>query len=198
MFNLTENAEVIVIGTSAGGVDILKNILPAIKKSQHLKVALVIHLPPEGPNLIPSLMGPSCDLTITEAEPGEPMLSDHIYVSPTDYHLLLESNYTLSLSNEELVNFSRPSIDLLFESAAYAFGKKAVGILLTGANHDGAQGLKKIKEMGGLTIIQDPSEAEYKAMPESALEIMKPDLILSTKKLADLLTEISMIRRVHA
>lgn len=198
MYNLIENAEVIVIGTSAGGVEILKNILPAIKKSRHLKVALVIHLPPEGPNLIPSLMGPSCDLTITEAEPGEPMLSDHIYVSPTDYHLLLESNYTLSLSNEELVNFSRPSIDLLFESAAYAFGKKTVGILLTGANHDGAQGLKKIKEMGGLTIIQDPGEAEYKAMPESALEIMKPDLILTTKKLSDLLTEISQTRRVHA
>jgi two-component system chemotaxis response regulator CheB len=180
--------ELIVIGTSAGGLDVLNKILPAMKISGLLKACVVIHLPASGPNLIPDLMSEKCSLQVKEAEPGEKILPDTIYISPPDYHLCIEPNQILSLSSEEPVNFSRPSIDLLFESAAYAYGNKVAGILLTGANSDGAKGLLKIKEAGGITIVQDTSDAEYEVMPQSALDIMKPDHVLPVSEIAKLVT----------
>lgn len=191
------SVELIVIGASAGGIDVLNAILPALKKSSNLKCAVVIHLPPEGPNLIPSLMEPRCTWKVSEAIPGEPLENNHIYISPNDYHLCIEPNFTISLSSEEQVNFSRPSIDLLFESAAYSGGAKTLGILLTGANDDGAIGLKKIKELGGKTIVQDPKNAQYPVMPASALKIMTPDFILSHNEIAKLLEEISLGRKLN-
>jgi two-component system chemotaxis response regulator CheB len=187
MLEKFSKAELFVIGTSAGGVDLLHKILPAFKKTSHYKVALVIHMAPEGPNLIPSLFTESNLLKVSEAIPGEVIENDHIYVSPTDYHLCIEPNKTFSLSSEEPVNFSRPSIDLLFESAAYAYGKHVVGILLSGANEDGARGLRKIQEAGGITIVQDTKEAEFSYMPLAALKIMKPDLILTSDEIASLI-----------
>lgn len=165
----------VVLGASAGGLDALKALLPPFKRPSALSVLIVIHLPPEGPNLIPSLFKDLSDFAIKEAESGEKALPETIYVAAPDYHLSLEPNGNISLTNEAPVNFSRPSIDLLFESAAYSLGPKVLGILLTGANHDGANGLSMIKKLGGVTIIQDPQEADYPAMPASALKIMEPD-----------------------
>lgn len=182
--------EMIVIGTSAGGVDMLKKIAPAFAKSGFVKCAIVIHMSPNGPNLIPSLMADDCAFKVKEAEPGEPMEPDTIYIAPPDYHICLEPNHIVTLSNEEPLNFSRPSIDVLFDSAAYAYGKRTLGILLTGANNDGATGLKTIQNAGGKTVIQKPEEAEWNVMPQSALEIMKPDLILSTKEIIELIQSI--------
>lgn len=182
--------EMIVIGTSAGGVDILKKIAPSFRKNGKIKVAVVIHLSPSGPNLIPSLLEDECQLRVKEAEPGEPMEADTIYIAPPDYHLCLEPNHIMTLSTEEHVNFSRPSIDVLFDSAAYAFREKSMGILLTGANNDGAIGLKTIQNMGGKTVIQKPEEAEWDVMPQSALEIMKPDHILTTEEIKKLIQSI--------
>ncbi|MFP5385818.1 MAG: chemotaxis protein CheB [Bacteriovoracia bacterium] len=190
MLDILSKIDLFVIGTSAGGIDLLNKILPSFKRTFHYKVALVIHMPPEGPNLIPSLYKDSCLLDISEAIPGEEIKADHIYVSPVDYHLCVEPDETFSLSSEEPVNFSRPSIDLLFESAAYAYGKKVAGILLSGANEDGARGLKMIQDAGGVTIVQNPSDAEYEFMPESALKIMKPDLILSSDEIASLISNL--------
>lgn len=183
--------EMIVIGTSAGGLDLLNLILPAIAKTQKLKVCVVIHLAPTGPNLIPELLDDRCSLLVKEAEPGEMLQEDVIYISPPDYHLCVEPNMILTLSSEEQVNYSRPSIDVLFESAAYAFGKKTLGILLTGANSDGAEGLRKIKDAGGITIVQEPGDAEYGVMPQSAISLMEPDYILEKEKIRDFLKELS-------
>lgn len=175
--------ELIVIGTSAGGVDMLKKLAPAFKKSGKIKVAIVIHISPSGPNLIPSLLQDDCSMRVKEAEPGEPMEADTIYIAPPDYHLCVEPNQIISLSTEEAVQFSRPSIDVLFDSAAFAYGNKVLGILLTGANSDGSVGLKTIKDAGGTTIVQRPEDAEWEVMPASALEIMKPDYILTTEEI---------------
>jgi two-component system, chemotaxis family, protein-glutamate methylesterase/glutaminase len=182
-----EKTELFVIGASAGGIDMLNRILPHFEKCGQFSVVVVIHLPPEGPNLLTSLFEPVCKLNASEAIPGEPLKRDHIYFAPSDYHLCLEPNHTLSLSSEEPLNFSRPSIDILFESAAFAFGHKACGILLTGANNDGALGLKKIQEAGGIAIVQEPKDAEYDTMPLSAMEIMRPDYIMNKVELSELI-----------
>jgi two-component system chemotaxis response regulator CheB len=182
----------VVIGTSAGGIDALMKILPAFKAPSSLSVALVIHLHPQGENLIPSLMSPDCEFKIKEAESGEPIIGKTIYVAPVNYHLCLEPNHTLSLSSEPLLNFSRPSIDMLFESAAYAYHKHVLGILLTGANDDGARGLKCIQDTGGLTLIQNPESSEFPMMPKSALAMFKPNLILNLDQIAKFITELSL------
>lgn len=190
--------ELIVIGTSAGGVDILKKIAPAFSKSGRLKVAIVIHISPDGPNLIPSLMGDNCALKVKEAEPGEPMENDTVYIAPPDYHLCVEPNHILTLSSEEPLNFSRPSIDVLFDSAAYAYGNKVLGILLTGANNDGAEGMKKIQKMGGMTIVQKPSDAEWNVMPKAAIDMMKPDYILTTEEIINKIKNICSEGSIYA
>lgn len=190
--------ELFVIGTSAGGVDILSSILPAFTKTSRFKVAVVIHMSPDGPNLVPSLMSDRCNLTVKEAEAGELLLADHIYIAPPDYHLLIEPNKSLSLSTDEQVNFSRPSIDVMFDTSAYAYGDKVAGILLTGANDDGAKGLQKIKEYGGLTIVQEPSDAEYETMPASAIKLFRPDLVMTKDEIVRLIREICDDRRPHA
>lgn len=183
--------ELVVIGVSAGGIEMLNKIIPSFKMNGRLKVAIVIHMPPTGPNLIPSLLKDITPLTVKEADPGEILSADHIYIAPPDYHLCIEPGGSISLSSEEPVNFSRPSIDILFESAAYAFGKKTLGILLTGANNDGAIGLKKIQEYGGKTIVQDPNEAQFDEMPKSALAIMKPDYIFKAGDIAEFIKTLS-------
>lgn len=184
--------ELIVIGTSAGGVEILQKLAPAFKKSGKIKACVVIHMSPSGPNLIPSLMAENCEFRVKEAEPGEPIEPDTIYVAPPDYHLSVEPNNIITLSTEEPVNFSRPSIDVLFDSAAYAYGEKVLGILLTGSNNDGARGLKKIKDQGGTTIVQKPSDAEWNTMPASAMEIMTPDHILTANEIIKFITDLSL------
>lgn len=176
--------EYVVIGTSAGGLDVLNTVLPAFSLQGKFKVFVVIHLPPSGPNLIPDLMNERCELFVKEAEPGEEIKENTIYIAPPDYHLCLEPNHILTLSAEGPVNFSRPSIDILFESAAYAYGKKVLGLLFTGANQDGADGLKKIVEAHGMAIVQKPEDAEYDVMPRSALEILSPDYVLTAKEIS--------------
>lgn len=186
--------ELVVIGVSAGGIEMLNKIVPSFKMNGKIKVAIVIHMPPSGPNLIPSLMKDITPLTVKEADAGESLSPDHIYIAPPDYHLCIEPGGTISLSSEEPVNFSRPSIDILFESAAYAFGNKTLGILLTGANNDGALGLKKIQELGGKTIVQDPKDAQFNEMPKSALAIMKPDYVLTSGDISEFIATLSRPR----
>ncbi len=177
----------VAIGTSAGGVDALLTLLPLFKKPSDLSVLFVLHLPASGPNLIPSLLSDRCDFVIKEAESGEAVLPETIYMAPPDYHLSLETNGTVSLSTEELVNFSRPSIDVLFESVAHAAKDQALGILLTGANEDGARGLKLIHDRKGVTIVQDPGDADFPTMPAAALAYIEPDLTVSLEELKEVL-----------
>lgn len=179
--------EYVVLGASAGGVEALKTVFSHLGEKRHLKFSLVLHMPATGLNLMGELLHNYCSWEINEATSGEVAKPGSITLAAPDYHLSLERNGSYSLSSEELVNYSRPSIDVLFESAAYAFKEKTLGILLTGANQDGAQGLKKIQDFGGVTIVQDPTTAICPHMPQSALDLMRPDEILTLQEISDFL-----------
>lgn len=182
--------EIVAVGASAGGVDALKRVLRSIKKPSDFSVLVVLHFRADGPNLLPGLFKDDCEFSIKEAESGEIMLPETIYIAPPNYHLSAEPNHTLSLSAEPPVNFSRPSIDVLMDSVAVSYGEKAMGILLTGASHDGAKGMLKIHEGGGITLVQDPSEAEFPIMPEAAIALFKPSKVLTLKEMSEFLSSL--------
>lgn len=159
----------IVIGASAGALDALSAILPALPEDFELPIMVVVHVPPDKKSVLADLFQAKCRVRVIEAEDKEPVRGGTVYFAPPDYHLLVEESGRLSLSTEEAVLFSRPSIDVLFESAADVYGSGLVGIVLSGANHDGAQGLQAICDAGGRALVQNPLEAFASAMPEAAL-----------------------------
>lgn len=161
--------EAVVIGGSAGSVDALMAILPALQPTCGVAVFVVLHLPRERPSLLGSIFAPKCRLRVVEAQDKEPVEAGTIYFAPPDYHLLIDQGPQLALDAGELVNYSRPAIDVLFESAADAYAERLIGIVLSGANSDGAAGLKAIQRAGGLTLVQHPDTAVARAMPEAAL-----------------------------
>ncbi len=162
--------EAVAIGASAGAVEALTQILPALPEEYPLPVLVVVHVPSDRSNMLVPHFQAKCRTQVREAEDKEPICSGTIYFAPPDYHLLVESDRTISLSVDEPVLHSRPSIDVLFESAADAFGAALVGVVLTGANQDGAAGLKAIVDAGGQALIENPSGAYASAMPRAALE----------------------------
>ena len=159
----------LVIGASAGAVQALLKLLPALPASYSLPIMVVIHVPPDRANALVPLLADKCRIAVKEAEDKEPIAPGVVYFAPSDYHLLVEADGSLSLSSDELVNHSRPSIDVLFESAADAFGERLTGLVLTGANDDGALGLKAVMAAGGAGLVQDPAEAYAATMPAAAL-----------------------------
>lgn len=159
----------VAIGASAGAVEMLLTILPQLPADYALPVFIVVHVPPDRDHALVGLMQPRCAITIKEAEDKEPHQPGTVYFAPADYHLLIEADGTVALSSDEQVNFSRPAIDVLFESAALAFGESLMAVVLTGANQDGADGLRLICGAGGRTLVQDPATAPAAAMPEAAL-----------------------------
>lgn len=163
--------EAVVIGASAGAVETLSAILPGLPTGFSMPVVVVVHLPSDRRSAMAELFAAKCRLPVEEANDKQPIIGGTIYFAPPDYHLLIEPNRHFSLSVDEPVMFSRPSIDVLFESAADAYGPQGVGIILTGANSDGAKGLKAIVDAGGTGIVQDPLNAQASAMPESALRM---------------------------
>ncbi|WP_144098212.1 chemotaxis protein CheB [Croceicoccus sediminis] len=161
--------QAVVIGASAGGVQALSQVLPALPADFPVPIMVVVHIPPRRDNALVDLFARKCRLAVKEAEDKEPIASGTIYFAPPDYHLLVETGGTFALSSDETVNHSRPAIDVLFESAADAYGPGLVGIVMTGANHDGAQGLRALCAAGGQGIVQAPATAEVATMPEAAL-----------------------------
>jgi two-component system chemotaxis response regulator CheB len=136
-------------------------------------------------------MNAMCPLEVKEAESNEKIEAGYIYFAPPNYHLLIESDFTFSLTTDEKHNYSRPSIDVLFESAAWAYSKNLIGVVLTGANSDGAIGLKMIKDFGGMTVIQSPCSALSPAMPRAALKIAHPEIKLKVEEIAEKLIELA-------
>lgn len=183
-------AEAIVIGTSAGGLDALSVILPPLPEGYPLPVIAVIHLTPNKNSLVAELFQSKCAAAVKEAEDKEPIRAGTIYFAPPDYHLLVESDKHLSLSSEEPVHYSRPSIDVLFESAADAYGAGLIGIVLTGANDDGASGLRQIQAQGGTAIVQLPVEAQSPQMPWAALNACPQARTMSLEEIAAFLLEV--------
>ena len=159
----------VLIGGSAGSVDALQKILSDLPARFSLPIVVVQHLPANLRVNLDMVYGPHSDMRLEEAEDKMRLEAGHVYFAPASYHLLVEKDLSLSLSVDELVHFSRPSIDVLFESAAVSLRDRCAAILLTGANEDGAKGLKFLRERGAVTIVQDPATAQVKMMPEAAL-----------------------------
>ncbi|MEH2068169.1 MAG: chemotaxis protein CheB [Nostoc sp.] len=176
--------QIVVIGTSLGGLSALKIILEKLPTDFSVPIAIVQHRHKESNNALQQLLQESIFLPIREVEDKDEILPRHVYLAPADYHLLVEPGY-FALSIDEPVSYARPSIDVLFESAADIYGEQVIGIILTGANHDGMQGLKKIKARGGTTIVQKPATAESCIMPEAAISAVAVDWILTLSDIAD-------------
>ena len=179
--------DAVVIGTSAGGVEALMLLLPALPANLQAAVLVVIHLPRERPSLLVEIFAPRCVVPVREAHDKEPVQPGTVYFAPPDYHLLVDEGPQLSLSTDELVNFSRPSIDVLFESAADVYGERLLGMVLTGGNSDGAEGLAAVQRRGGRTAVQAPQTAVVSLMPQSALKRVAADHVLPLDGLAALL-----------
>jgi two-component system, chemotaxis family, protein-glutamate methylesterase/glutaminase len=160
----------IIIGTSAGGLHVLTFLLQKLPADYPIPVLVVQHRAKDQRSLLEEVLQSKTNIKIKQADEKEKISGGCVYIAPPDYHLLVESDMTLSLSSDELVRYSRPAIDVLFESAAVVFREALIGIVLTGASNDGTAGIKAVAKNGGLTIAQDPAEAEYPYMPKSAVE----------------------------
>ncbi len=175
----------VVIGASAGAIQALSLILPELPGDFPWPVLIVVHIPADRDNILAPLFEQKCRMAVREAEDKEPALPGTIYFAPPDYHLLVEADGSLSLSTEEAVLYSRPSIDVLFESAADAFGDAVTAIVLTGASADGAVGLRAICDAGGTALIEEPETAYADAMPRAAIAACPSARVLTLEAIAD-------------
>lgn len=182
--------EAVVIGVSAGGLKALSAILPGLPRDYPLPIMICIHLPPGKKSIVAELFDEKCAVAVREAEDKEPIQPGTVYFAPPDYHLMVEPDRRLSLSSEEPVLFSRPSINVLFETAADAYGPGLLGIVLTGANNDGAQGLSTIMLAGGTAVIEDPADAYQAAMPQAAIEACPGAQVMSLDDMASYLLKV--------
>ncbi len=180
----------VIIGASAGALEALSLLLPPLPPSFPLPILVVVHIPPDKPSVLAEIFTTKCRLRAIEAEDKEPVEPGVIYFAPPNYHLLLEDRCTVALSNEDEVLFSRPSIDVAFESAADVWGEELVGIILTGANQDGAKGLRAICDAGGTAIVQNPAQAYASAMPEAAASSCPQASIMSLEEISAYLLSI--------
>jgi len=176
--------EAVVIGTSAGGVGALGKLLPALPAETPFPVVVVVHVARGRQSALIEVFAPRCAVAVREATDKEPVAPGTVWFAPPDYHLLVESRRTFSLSIEGPIHYSRPAIDPLFESAAVAYGAALVGVILTGASEDGADGALAIIEAGGVVIVEDPACAESPAMPAAALARVTPHAIGSVVEIA--------------
>jgi two-component system chemotaxis response regulator CheB len=172
--------ELVVIGGSAGALEALLALVPALPDELTTPIVLVLHLGQAQKNLVPEILRNVTRRTVVEADDKQPLLAAHIYVAPANYHLLVERTRTLALSVDEPINFSRPSIDVLFESAADAYGLHCVGVLLSGANDDGSTGLERIAAAGGRALVQAPVTASQPTMPAAAARRLGDRAIVMT------------------
>jgi two-component system chemotaxis response regulator CheB len=179
--------DAIVIGASAGGVEALSILLPALSAGLRAPLIIVLHLPRERPSLLAGIFAPKCALQVKEAEDKMRVEPGTVYFAPPDYHLLLDDGPQFALSIDELVHFSRPSIDVLFESAADIYAERLMGIILTGANDDGAAGLAAVHRAGGVTLVQEPGSAQAPLMALAALKRTAADFVLPLEEIASLL-----------
>lgn len=179
--------EAVVIGASAGAVQALARILPALPADYPLPVLVVVHVPADRDNMLVPHFAATCRIAVREAEDKETIRAGTVYFAPSDYHMLVEPDRTISLSLDPLVHYSRPSIDVLFDSAADAYGPALAGVVLTGANDDGAAGLKAVADAGGVTLAEDPATAYSPAMPRAALDACPAARSMSLDQIASFL-----------
>jgi two-component system, chemotaxis family, protein-glutamate methylesterase/glutaminase len=174
----TKRRYMVVVGVSAGGFAALPRLLGPLKASFSLPVIIVQHEAPNAGDFLPQYLCRHCRLPVKQADEKESIKGGMVYLAPPGYHLLIEEDRTFALSVDDPVNHARPSIDVLFETAAEVYGEGTIGVILTGANSDGAEGLKRIKAAGGHTVVQEPSTAESAYMPRAALAATVVDTVL--------------------
>lgn len=180
----------IVLGASAGGLQMIKRIVISLPAEFSLPVIVVQHIADTSDGVWAGILNERSNVRVKEADEKEPIKAGTVYLAPSNYHLLVEPDQTFTLTIDERVNHARPSIDVLFETAAQAYGESLIGVICTGGNFDGAKGLLNVKKMGGLTIVQDPKTAEAKAMPQAAIEMAPPDYVLPEEGIIQLLLNI--------
>ncbi|MGD0504485.1 MAG: chemotaxis protein CheB [Steroidobacteraceae bacterium] len=181
-----DGVEGVVIGASAGGVQALAELLPAFPEGTAAAIFVVLHLPRDRPSLLTQVFSPKCAVQVREAQDKEPVAPGTVYFAPSNYHLLVDEGPQLALSADDLVHHSRPSIDVLFESAADVYRNRLLGVLLTGANEDGAEGLAAVHDAGGITVVQEPETAEVSTMVLCAMQLKAPDFVLPLGRIAEL------------
>ncbi|MFV0358081.1 MAG: chemotaxis protein CheB [Bacteroides thetaiotaomicron] len=187
--NMSEQA--IVIGASAGGFKALEKLITGLKPSLTLPVIVVSHIASKAENYIVTYLNDKTDIRVKEVSEKEQIKGGTVYFAPPNYHVLVERNKSLSLTTEKPVSYARPSIDVLFETAAETYLDKLWGIILTGANSDGENGCRAIKKWGGYVLVQDPAEAEYQEMPMAVIRAGLQDRIVTIGEMVDLINEIN-------
>lgn len=178
--------EIVAIGASLGGMNALPFVLQDLPKNFSAPIVVVLHRGKDSDDIITAMMQRFTHMKVVEAQDKQPIHSGMVYIAPGDYHLMVEDGH-LALSLDEPVNNSRPSIDVFFESVAEEFQENCIGVILTGANTDGAAGLAEIKRQGGITVVQDPASAESQTMPKAAITATKVDYIVPLEEIGKLI-----------
>jgi len=188
---IIRGCKVLLIGGSAGSLEVLIQILPMLTRIPTFAIVMILHRKSAEDNTLEELIAVKSNIPVIEVEDKTPLQPGNIYIAPSDYHLLFESNDILSLDTSEKINYSRPSIDVSFESAAEVYGESLVGIVLSGANSDGTQGLLAIKNAGGFIAVQQPESAQMAFMPKNALEATNPPYILDVEGILTFISNIN-------
>lgn len=184
------NHDIIVVGASAGGVEALTTLVSALPSKLPAAIFVVLHLPPEPPSLLPTILQRSSRMMVTHAQDKEPIEHGRIYIAQSDCHIVIEHGY-MRVAHGPKENRHRPAVDPLFRSAARSYGPRVQAVILTGNLDDGTAGLKAIKQRGGIAIVQDPENAPYPGMPASAIRNVAVDYVLPIDKIADLLVRLA-------
>ena len=189
---INAKCEVVIIGGSAGSLEVLLQLLPNLNTLNSFALVIVLHRKSGEDNLLENLIRLKTKVPVQDVDDKTPLEPGNIYIAPSDYHLLFEKEHTLSLDTSEKVNYSRPSIDVAFESAAEIYGSTLIAILLSGANADGTKGLEIVKKSGGITVVQKPASAEVPFMPVNAIANMQPDYVLDISGILKFVTNINL------
>lgn len=185
-----DTPQAVVIGTSWGGVEALSTILKDLPQSFPVPIIVIQHQHPNSSDILSSILRNRTEMRVKEADEKEFIAAGTVYIAPANYHLFIELDHSISLSNDAPINYSRPSIDLTFESAADVFGRALIGVILTGANEDGANGMRLLKKLGGITVVQEPATAKMDTMPRAAMNATEIDHVVSLENIAPLLSEL--------
>ena len=188
---MISNCKVIIIGGSAGSLQVLMDLLPSIPMIDSFAIVIVLHRRASDDLTLEELIKVKANIPVKIIEDKVLFKPGYLYVAPANYHLLFEKNNTIALDTSGKVNFSRPSIDVSFESASEIYGNAVIGILLSGSNSDGTAGLKAIQKAGGLVIVQDPTSAEMPFMPINAIQNITPDYVLNTQEILDFILSVN-------
>lgn len=186
-----KTCDALVIGGSAGSLDVLLRVLPDLRRDLSFPIIIVIHRKHGADSLLPELLSGRTKLNVKEADEKEPILAGNIYVAPSDYHLLIEQDHTFSLDSSEKINYSRPSIDVTFQTAAEVYQDNLVCMLLSGSNADGVNGLKAVKTFRGRALIQNPADAQVPYMPAQAAQNVVIDASLNIEDTAEFINLLS-------